>query len=123
MAGSSASVKVKGLRELRSAIKRVDDDLSREVDQELLGIAGEVAGDAARRFRATSARSAAGFKPKARGFGRVTVVQTVRSKKVRPQFGAIQMRDALIPAVWSKADDTERALDRMVGRLANRNGF
>jgi hypothetical protein len=123
MAATRADVKVKGLRELRQAFKAMDREVSRELDNELKGIAQAVADEARNRFSAIDARSASGFKPRLRGFGSVLVVQTRRSKHVRPDFGSLQMRRALIPALWAKASDTERAVDSMLARLEHRHGF
>jgi D-aminopeptidase len=123
MATDTVSVKVTGLRELRTALKAMDRDLGREVDQELKGIATAVADEARSRFSAIDPRSASGFKARLRGFGRVAVEQTRRSTHTRPDYGAMQMTRALIPAVWAKADDTERALENMITTLAFKHGF
>lgn len=120
---ATAGVKVKGLSQLRRALKAYDADVSRDMDAELKEIAGMVADDARQRFSAINVRSATGFKPKLRGFGRVSVQQSRRSKGLRPDYGALEMTRALIPAVWAKAPEVERRFEHMLDRLTTMHGF
>lgn len=124
MAGGSVSVKVSGLRELRRALKGVDADASKGLDAELKGLAESVAEDARGRLSAIDPASAAGIKPKLRGFGGVVVAQTKRKRTgLRPDYGALQMRTALIPALWSNKTDVERRLENLLDGLERRYGF
>lgn len=121
---AAEAVKVHGLRQLGRAFKAADADLTRELDRELLAVGQIVADDARRRFNAVDERSAAGFRPRLRGFGRLEVEQRRRRKTgKRPDYGALQMRRALLSA---RAANTERvvdSLDAMLDRIGRTNGF
>lgn len=120
----TATIKVRGLRELQRALKAIDRELAREIDGELRGIAQAVADDAKARFSTIDARSASGFRPRLRGFGKVVVEQRrKRTTGLHPEYGALQMTRALIPAMWGKRTDVEHALESMIDHLADRHGF
>ncbi len=121
---AQATIRVQGLRELHRDFRKMSKDLSRDVDRELKEAAQIVADDARRRLAPFSARSAAGIRPRVRGFGRVSVEQSRRrTTGKRPDWGARQMRLDFLPALRAKAPEVERALDEMLDRLAGRNGF
>lgn len=117
-------VEIHGLRQLHSALKRYNLELKLELEKELRD-AGEIVTASARDlFSSVDARSAAGFRPRLRGFGRVVVEQRrKRTTGLRGDFGSLQMRKALLPAV---ADNRGRIMDHVEGmldRLGRENGF
>lgn len=118
------SVKVHGLRELHRALKNYADDVKKELEAELKD-AGEIVATGARaRFAMIDARSAAGFKPRVRGFGRVVVEQTRRRKTGRrPDYGRLQMRRALLPAREAAEPRVVDALEAMLDRIGRKEGF
>lgn len=118
------SVKVTGLKELHRAFKGYDDELKRELDTALKE-AGEMAASGARaRFSMIDARSAAGFKVKLAGFGRVVVQQTRRKTTgKRPGFGALQMQEALIPARGEAFPKVVSHLEQVLDTLGRKEGF
>lgn len=117
-------VKTKGLKELRRALKDVDADASKGLDNELKALAEVVAVEARRRFAGIDPRSAAGFKPRLRGFSQVMVTQTRRRKTgLRPDYGKLQMRSALIPALWENKSTIERRLEHMIENVGQSHGF
>lgn len=117
-------VKVKGLRELHRALKNYDDDLKRELEQELRNAGELVATGAQTRFLGVDARSAAGFKSRVKGFGRVVVEQSRRrTTGRRGDFGSLQMRRALIPSVADNETRVLAAVEGMLDRLGRENGF
>ena len=120
----ATSLKVTGLRELHRALKNYDDDLKRELEDELRA-AGELVTESSRaRFVNTDARSAAGFKSKVKGFGRVVVQQSRRrTTGRRGDYGSLQMRRALIPAVAENEATVIRHMEGMLDRLGRENGF
>lgn len=117
-------VKVKGLREFHRALKNVNDGVKRELESELRA-AGEIVASGARtRFVGVDARSAAGFKSRVKGFGRVVVEQSRRrTTGRRGDFGSLQMRRALLPSVAEHEPQVLRAVEGMLDRLGRENGF
>jgi hypothetical protein len=120
----AATVRLKGLPQLHRALKAVDGDLAKQLDHELKAAAELVAGQARMLFGHISARSAAGFRPRTRGFGRAVVAQSRRrTTGQRPDFGSLQMRRALLPALADKHDDVEHAIEHMLDVLGRPHGF
>lgn len=70
-----------------------------------------VRSDAAQRFSQYDARTAAGFKVKVRQRG-ISVEQTIgKTTGLRPDFGRLQMRRGLVPALKDKEQETEAAFE------------
>jgi len=118
------TVVFKGGRELQRSLKRIGSEVARQMDAELRA-GGEIVAELARnRFTMIDARSAAGFKSRTKGFGRVVVEQSRRRKTgLRPDFGKLQMRRALIPARSEGFDTVVRHLEGMLDRLGREEGF
>lgn len=118
------TLRVSGLRELHSALKRYDNELKKELERELREAAKIVSVEAAGLFGGVSARAAAGFRPRVRGFGRVAVEQRLgRTTGQRPDFGSLQMRTALLPALEAKQDEVVNHIEGMLDRLGRKEGF
>lgn len=108
---------------MRRAFKALDAGVSKGIDVELRGIAEIVASDARGRFSGIDGRTAGGFKPKLRGFAHVEIAQTIGSKGLRGDYGSLQMRRAMLPALHANEAVIVTALDGMISRLAGANGF
>lgn len=120
----AGAVRVKGLKELHRDFRKMSKELSKDLDKELKKAAEPVREEAASRFQAYSPSSASGFRVRTKGFGRVFVEQRKRrTTGKRPDYGSLQMRRALLPALGSKQDDVVKAVDRMLGRLGGEYGF
>ena len=117
-------VRIKGLRQLNSAFKRYDERLQKDLDKTLLAAGELVAASARDRFSAIDTHAAQGFRPRMRGFGRLVVEQRQRrTTGLRPDFGSLQMRRALLPA---RAENTERiigAMELMLDTIGAEEGF
>lgn len=114
-------VKVKGLREFLRATDRAGRETKRLVREELRSAAEPVRAEAQRLFSDVDAGSAAGYAITVRKAGVVAVYQ--RRRKVtglRPDYGALQMREALLPALGRKQAQVEARLQRAVDGIANR---
>lgn len=120
----SVTIRIHGLAGLQRALKRYADGLNKEIDRELRA-AGKIVETRARSmFADISPRSAMGMRSRTRGFGRVVVEQTRRrTTGARPDFGALQMRRALIPARSAERDNVIHALENMLDRLGREAGF
>ena len=121
---TQTTIRVRGLRELERGLKKMGSDLPKEIDRELKEAAQIVAEEARARFAGISPRSAAGFRPRIKGFGSVFVEQSRRrTTGTRGDYGALQMKRALLPALGSKQGEVIERLDRMLGRLGGEHGF
>jgi hypothetical protein len=118
--GSSLyTVRIHGLREFQRALKEADED-TRNGLREQLAAAGEIVAEEARsRFAFYSPVSAAGYQPLVRMKG-VAVRQTLRKTTgLRPDFGALQMRRALEPALDAKQQEVVKSIEDMLERMAD----
>lgn len=110
---------MKGLKELNRAINRADKE-SRKLMKERFKQVGEiVASDGRSRFSRIDSGSAAGFKAKALTKG-VKVEQSRRKVTgKRGDYGALQMRTALVPALQAKQVDVVEELNRALEDVAD----
>ncbi len=83
-----------------------------------LARAGEIIqADAAQRFDKYSTRSAAGFRTRVRVRG-VEVEQSLRKTTgLHPEWGALQMRRGLLPALYDKQDEVEAELEKALDEV------
>lgn len=117
-------VRVHGLRETQRAFKRMQPEVAKGIDVKLRDAGGIVARDATRRFAAINQRSAAGFRSRVKGFGRLVVDQRRRKTTgLHPEYGALQMRKALLPARKANTPLIEKKLEELIDDIAHLNGF
>jgi hypothetical protein len=98
-------------------------ELTKEVRDGLRKAAEPVRDDAHARFSHVSPRSALGYKVRVRQRGVAVEQSRKRTTGKRPDFGVMQMREALLPALAAKSDEVVERLDDVLGRLAGENGF
>lgn len=121
---AEGAVRVTGVKELVRACGGYRSALAREIRGELLEAAKLVSDDARSRFARIDARSAMGLRPQARASGRALVSQRYgRVTGSRGDFGALQMKRALLPALGSKREAVLDRIDQMLGRLGGEAGF
>lgn len=115
----SATVRVAGLREFQRACNKSTKEVRTGLRRRLEKAGRIVSSEASRRFSTVDARSAQSMRPRVRG-GTVVVEQPRRrTTGQHPQFGAMQMRIALIPALMAKRDEVERDLEQMLDELVD----
>lgn len=96
-------------------------ETKRLVRDELRKAAEPVREEAARRFAPIDVRSAARYGISVRRVGTVAVEQRLRrTTGHHPEFGALQMRRALLPALESNEDKVVAHLDEALERLARK---
>jgi hypothetical protein len=118
-----ATVRVTGLRELQAAFRKIDKQLSKELRVELREAGKIVQQEATSLFSRVDARSAAGYKVRVRGKG-VAVEQSLgRTTGQHAQYGTLQMRRALQPALESKESAVVDRLEQMLDKLGSNAGF
>lgn len=115
-----ATLKVDGYRQLMQALARSDKKSRKAVRDELRRAGEHVRVDAGGRFASTDARSATGYKTRVRQRG-VAVEQSLRrTTGEHPEFGALQMRRALVPALEDNEERTVRELEQALERVCDR---
>jgi hypothetical protein len=84
---------------------------------------GRIVRDAgASKFDRIDTRSAAGFRVRVRNAGSVTVEQTLRRVTgKRPDYGALQMKVGLVPAIDEKSGEVERRLEQALDHITSEN--
>jgi hypothetical protein len=121
MAGGPV-LRAKGLKELILACDKAGKETKSVVRAALRSTGIQVKADASSRFAKYDEKTAFGFRVIVRRRG-VNVEQTLRKTTgLRPDFGALQMRRGLLPALRDNEAELERqveiALDRIVNHLA-----
>lgn len=118
------AVRYEGLTDLLKALRELEPVVLRELKQAFGQIAEHVTRDARLRFRRYNEQSAYGFAGSVRQSGLVVVQQTRRKTTgLRPDFGALMMRKALLPARASKMEETVRVSENAVNAALKATGF
>jgi hypothetical protein len=126
MAAAGATVQVKDYRLFMAALAGADKKTRKAARDELRKAGDHVKTDAAVRMAHIDARSAAGYKTRVRQRG-IAVEQSIRRTTGKhPEFGALQMRKALVPALDANEQHTVHALEHALDRVCdefNRGGL
>ncbi len=113
------TIRVHGLRDFLRATAKADKETKAVVRDKLKEAADVVRVEASRLFAPISAKSAGGYRVRARTTG-VVVEQSLRkTNKLHPTYGGLQMRRALVPALEAKSSEVERRLEQAVDDLAD----
>ena len=117
-------IRIEGLDALDRTWRVIDDDLRRELQKEMQDAARIVSEDARSRLSRYNARSAMGIRARIERRTMAVVEQRrARTTGKRGDWGALQMRKALVPARAVRRSEVIARLDRMLGRLAGEHGF
>lgn len=123
----ASGLRIHGLREVVRGLKLVDLELVRDIKDELEKAGELVRKEARRRFEPFDRFSAQGFVTRVRPTSlssTVTIEQNLRkTTATHPQWGALQMTQALIPAREEVVDQVFDQLDDLVGRVLRTHGF
>lgn len=126
------AVRVSGVAEVLAALKATDRAAYRNFTAELRAIAGDVAKDAELLFDDKVPIGAQGdpptatqFKPRTRTAGGLVYVEQARRKVTgkRPDYGAKQMRNALLPAAAKAQADIGPRVELAVAAAIFENGL
>lgn len=110
---------VHGYREFMAATARADRESKKYVRDTFRQVGEVVRVQASARFASTHARTAAGYRVRVRQRGIAVEQSLAKSTGLRPDFGALQMRRALVPSLMSNADTLDRELERALDRVAD----
>ena len=117
------TVRVKGYRELIRSLKEMDKEVAKGIRRELRAIGQIVQREAATLLAPVDDRSAAGFAVRVRQGGVIVEQSRRRTTGDHPEFGALQMRTALLPALQRHEEDVLHGLEAMFDRVAESQGF
>jgi hypothetical protein len=110
---------VTGYKELLRACDRAGKETKKEVRDTFRKVGDIVKVDAAGKFFAYDVHTAAGFRTVVRARG-VSVEQSLRrTTGLRPDFGALQMRRALLPALAEDEPQVEHQFEEAISTVAN----
>jgi len=119
MAPRGETLRIKGYREFLRAAAKAEKDTRKEVRAAFREVGEIVRADAAQRFEDKSPKTAGGFRTRVRQRG-VSVEQKFRKTTgKRPDWGAIQVNDALVPALTDKEHEVEAAMEDAIDRVAD----
>ena len=123
MSTAPFKIVVRGEEEVARGFRQVRRDVLREMRPALRVAAQPVRAEAASLFSTYDPRSAAGYKVRVRLRG-VAVEQSLRrTTGQHPEFGALQMRKALVPALDRRGGDVRDEIEHMVDLAGLRAGF
>jgi len=119
MAPQSSTLPVKGMREFLRASSKAEKETNTEVRAAFREAGDVVKVEAARLFGRIDVISAAGYRTRVRQTG-VSVEQSLRRVTgKRPDYGSLQMREALLPAVEDKSGEIEDVFDDAIETVAD----
>lgn len=112
------TVRVHGYREFLRAINQADRESKRYVRTTFRHVGEVVRQEAANRFSPIDVASATGYRVVVRQRGIAVEQSRRRTTGKRPDFGALQMRRALLPALASNTDRLTRELEHALDLVA-----
>ena len=113
----NATIVVKGYKEFLRAAKNAGSATNREVRAAFRESGEIVRADAAQRLAKYSTTSAAGLKVRVRQRG-VAVEQSLKKTTgAHPQYGSLQMRKALLPALREKEPQVEAKFEEALEKV------
>lgn len=124
----AASIQYEGLRQIAQALKETDQAALRELTDDLGRVGGVVEREAVSLFDRIDARSAAGFDTRVRvNSSSMALVSVGQSKRkttgLRPDYGALQVTEALLPARDRKIGEAVRILEDGAVRHLREHGI
>lgn len=120
---AAARIEIKGLDDLVRSFRRLDKDLTKEIQRGLQEAARPVAEAAKSKLGKYRGAATGGIRPRVKG---ATAIVEQRKGKVtgkRGDFGTIIMQKALIPARTEQADHVVKHLERVIDRLGGEEGL
>lgn len=112
------TIRVKGYREFLRACDRSGKATKKEVRAVFRDVGEGVRRDASSRIQRYDVRTAAGYKVRVRQRG-VAVEQSIRrTTGAHKQYGALQMRRALLPALKDNERFADRQMEQAIDKVA-----
>jgi hypothetical protein len=118
---STSAGNIKGLREVNAAFRRIERQVQRELEDEMFRRAGPVAATARSKISRYQGAKISTIKPGRSRRGAV-VRQGARSRRLRPDFGSLQMR-RMFEAVSENEAEIYRGVESLIESEIRRAGF
>lgn len=114
-----ATLQVKGYTDFQRALRAAEKDDRLAVRGVFRHVGDQVKRDAVQEVNPVDAKSAAGYRTYVRQRG-VGVEQSLRKTTgLHPEWGAWQMRHALVPALQANEEDTKRRIELALDQVAD----
>src|SRR5215831_3188478 len=113
------TVAVRGYKELVKASYLADRQLRRQMRDTFRQVGEPVRSEAAIRFAAVDARSARGYRVRVRQTGVIVEQSLRRTTGKHPEYGKLQMKRALLPALRDEEPETMRRFERAVDQVCD----
>lgn len=123
MAGRAVTVNVKGYKEVIRALNRTDKETRKTLKDALKEAAEPVAVTARGLIAKYRGASTSTIQPRVVTKGVFVTQRKRKTTGMRPDFGSLQMRKGMIPALYDHEDDIVEHVDHAIGVLINREGF
>jgi hypothetical protein len=120
MAAYGSTLQVKDFQKFMVLLSNTDKATKKALRDEIRQAGGHVRDDASGRFQRYDPRSAAGYRVVVRQRGVAVEQKLRRTTGKHPEFGALQMRRALVPALDANEGQTARAVEEALDRIAAR---
>jgi hypothetical protein len=116
---AAETLRVRGYREFLRAANKAGPDTKKEVRSAFREVGEAIRAEAVARFSSVDARSAVGYRVAVRQRGVAVEQRRRKTTGLRPDYGALQMRRALLPALRANEAETERRMERAIDRVAD----
>lgn len=119
-------IRYEGLRDVLLAFRELDREAYAAVSEGLHEVGEVVREDATRRFDKYDRKSAAGFEARVRPGAESAVIVGQKLRKttgLRPDWGALQVTRALLPARTAKLEEAGLLLEARVGATLRAHGL
>ncbi len=113
------TIRVSGLRELQRALAMADAEQRKEIRAALKKSGEFVREEAQSSFTRYDADSAAGYRVVVRQRGIAVEQSRRRTTGAHPQYGSLQMRVALMPALKDREAETLKAFEQALDDVAD----
>jgi hypothetical protein len=113
------TLRVEGYRQFMRAVAKADKTQKRALRENLRRAGSAVQTDATRRLAGKDSRSAGGYRTRVRQTGIIVEQSLRKTTGLHPEWGSYQMRNALLPALYENAAETERALELALERICD----
>lgn len=117
------TLRVKGYREVTRALNRVDKGTRKALLDGLKQAAEPTAAEARSKLSRYAGLDTGSIQPRAVASGVYITQKRGKKTGTRPDFGSLQMRQGLLPAVYDHQDEFRNKVDDALGTLIRREGF